>query len=56
MLDVHGGHHVHPSLQQVEDVLVPFRVAAARHVGMSEFIDDAQFGFAADDPVDVHFL
>ena len=65
MLDVDGGDHRDPGVEQLLDVLPPFVVFAARCVGVGEFVDEdhlrmarqhgrhVEFGEAAAPIVDV---
>ena len=41
VLDVDGGHHVDAGVEDLEHVLVALLVAAARHVGVRQLVDDA---------------
>ena len=56
VLDVHGRHHVDASVENLNNVFVPLAMAAARHVGVSEFVNNACLRLTRDDGIDVHFL
>ena len=38
MLDIDSGIYVDPRPEQLFDILIPFEMATARRVGMSQFI------------------
>ena len=56
VLDVDGGDDVDARREQVLDVLPPLLVAAARHVGVREFVDERDLRRAPEHGVEVHLL
>ena len=54
VLDVDGGEHVDPGLEQVRDVLVALAVLDARRVGVRELVDEAQLGRPRQQPGEIH--
>ncbi len=54
VLHVHRRQHVDPGLKQFVDVLPPLFVAGAGRVGVREFVDDGDRGFALQHGIDVH--
>ncbi len=56
MLNVDRGHDVYAVVEQLEHVLVPLLVPAARDIAMGQLVDDGDLGIARDDGVEVHLL
>ena len=56
VLDVHRADDVDARVEQLEDVLVPLLVVAARDVRVRELVDDRQRRIAPQDRVEVHLL
>ena len=56
VLNVDRGDHVDASGEQRPDVLPPFGVAGARHIGVGEFVDEHDLGMAGQNRVEVHLL
>ncbi len=54
VLDVDGGEHGDPGVEQRLDVVEPFGVPAAGDVGVGELVDDDDLGPAGEDGVEVH--
>ena len=56
MLDVEVGDDVDPRVEQLLDVLPALLVAAARHVGVRELVDERQLRTTREERVEVHLL
>ena len=56
MLDVEVGDHADPRVEQLLDVLPALLVAAPRHVGVREFVDERQLRTTREERVEVHLL
>ena len=56
MLDVQGTDDVNPLCKYVLDILVPFFIPAARHVGVRQFIDEDNLWFPGQNGINVHLL
>ena len=56
MLDIDRGVDVDAVGQQFLDVEIALRMAAARRIGMGEFVDQRDVGMARDQRVKIHFL
>ncbi len=56
VLDVQGRVDVDAGRQHLLDVLVALRVAAARGVGMGEFVDEGDLRVTRDESVEIHLL
>ena len=56
VLDVDRGVDVDAAVQQFFDVEIALRVAAARRIGVGEFVDESELRAARDDRVDVHLI
>jgi hypothetical protein len=56
VLDVDGGDHVDPGVEDLVDILVALLVARALCVRMSELVDESELRSAADDGVRVHLV
>ena len=56
VLDVDGGHHVDPGVEDLLDVLVSLGMADARHVGVGELVDEHDLRMPREDRVEVHLL
>ena len=56
VLDVDGGEDVDVGVEEEEDVFVALGVARADDVGVGEFVDEDDLGFALEDGVDVHLV
>jgi hypothetical protein len=56
VLDVHGGIDVDAMAEDFLDVEITLGMAAARRVGVSEFVDQHDLGAQRDDGIEVHFL
>lgn len=54
VLDVDGGEDIDVGVEEKEDVFVALGGAAAGDVGVGEFVDEDDLGFAREDGVDVH--
>src|SRR5260370_28700871 len=56
VLDVDGSHNMNPGIEQVEHILESLSVLGAGNVCMGQLVDDADFGLASNDGVDVHLF
>jgi len=56
VLDVHRRDHVDPGGEQLLDVLPSLVVAAPRHVGVGQLVDEGDLGPASEHGVEVHLL
>ncbi len=56
VLNIQRCVHIDPVVQQLQDILVAFRVAAARGVGVREFVDQGEGRLAGEQGVEVHLL
>ena len=56
VLDVDRGVDVDAAVEQLFDIEIAFRVAAAQRVGVSKFIDKGELGAARNDRVEVHLV
>ena len=56
VLDVDGGDHVDPGVEQLVDVLPALLVAGARDVGVRELVDEDAFRLPGEHGVDVHLF
>ena len=56
MLNVHCGEHVDSGVEEHGDVLPTLGPLRARHIGVRELIDGADFRLPAQDGIRIHFL
>ena len=56
MLDVERRPNIHARIEQFFNVLPALGMAAVGRVGVSEFVDDHEFGLARQRGVDIEFL
>lgn len=56
VLDVDRGIDVDAVVDEFFDVEIAFRVAAARRIGVGEFVDESELRAARDDRVDIHLI
>ena len=56
MLDIERRPNVDAGVEQFLDILPAFGVTAIRRIGVGEFVDDDELGFARQGGVDVEFL
>ena len=54
VLDIQGRVYVYPFIEYLLDVLVAFRVARPRCIGMGKFIDKYQLGMGGEDCIEIH--
>ncbi len=56
MLNIDGRVDIDPPVQEFFDIQIALGMAAARSIGMSEFVNQCELGMTRDQRINIHFF